>query len=302
MNASEGAGTMAGTIFGNFRTRVLMHTVLAALLLQAAGGWFGPVVSGYVLDGRHVIELMLDRIDLPEGLKVSQSLTLFSRGSGNASKQLKQTDCYKMPGFFRSQIEAGDFHKIYLVSEGRSLTVVDGVIVSRSGDEVYHYHDLFSFPRRGKLVDHLRLLGLNAPLSSYGRWENKPVYVIGARYPDQNQPQLWVDKESFLPVRWIFREGSGSSGIDRLEFRYLDWKRHAGVMYPGLVKFFKNGRLVRRIEVKSVEVNPVFPDGFFSIDRLRASCRKPESGSPGVSEQDDIDRQLEEFREIFETE
>ena len=143
---------------------------------------------------------------------------------------------------------------------------------------------------------------MNVSKSSYGRWEGAVAYVIGAQYPDESKPQLWVDKSSFLPVRWIFQVDYPSVGQDRVEFRYKDWRQTEGSWYPRLIEIFQGNGLSRTIEVTAIEINPPFTDVLFNIDHLRAIYAEETSLEDETRGSDDIDRQIEEFRDIFETE
>ena len=259
--------------------------------------------TGYVLDGRHILELMLEKMDLPGQMRVEQVLTLFDERFETGQMQIAETAWYQIPGNFRAEIKTENFHRIYLASGDETLTVLDGRIVSHESKVIQHYRDLFCFRKRQSLADHLAYLGMNVSKSSYGRWEGAVAYVIGAQYPDESTPQLWVDKSSLLPVRWIFQVDHPSVGMDRVEFRYKDWQQNEGTWYPGLIEVIQGKGLSRRIDVQDIEINPPFTDILFNIDHLRAlyteTAPENELSEP---ENNDIDQQIKEFRDIFESE
>lgn len=50
----------------------------------------------------------------------------------------------------------------------------------------------------------LSRMRINPAIVSLSRHEGRPVLIIGAAPGQENQPQLWIDKELYTPVRWIF--------------------------------------------------------------------------------------------------
>ena len=314
------------------RGKMGLYRVLAAVLvfICIAGG-IKSTAFAYVLDGRHVIELMLETMDLPSRMQVDQTLTLFDDRFEGGRIAVKQTVSYNIPGRFRSEIRAERLHRIYVAAGDVSITIVDGQIVSRQSDANNRYKDLFCYNDRQTLVNHLTYLGMNPRLSSYGRSNDEVVYVIGARYPEISPSQLWVSKDRFLPLRWVLsapgpNEKNTISGTakaseeNRLAFQYEDWRIAGGSRYPGVIKVYQGERLSRKIEVNQIHINPALPENLFDIDYLRAAYTKsvPEpaqtedgpggqagDASADVPEQgaeDEIDQQIEEFRRIFESE
>jgi len=310
-----------------------LYRVLAAVLaFICITGGIQASAFAYVLDGRHVIERMLEEMDLPARMQVEQTLTLFDDRFEGGRIAVKQTVSYHLPGRFRSEIRVERLHRIYVAAGDARLTIVDGQIVSRQSDATHRYKDLFCYSDRQALVNHLAYLGLNPRLSSFGRTDDEVVYVIGARYPAASPPQLWVSKDRFLPLRWVLpapgpnepgpdksdkqRVAGKASAENRLTFQYEDWRVVGGSRYPGVIKVYQGERLIRKIEVNQIHINPALPENLFDIDHLRAAYAKaaPEpvrteekagGKSADVPEQgaeDKIDQQIEEFRSIFESE
>jgi hypothetical protein len=128
------------------------------------------------------------------------------------------------------------------------------------------------------LLGRLKLAGVDTSVRSLGRFEGKTAFVIGAQYPDESSPQLWIDKESFLPLRWIVtREVPGQPDMS-LEFRYQDWEaaltrrgREPTGFFPKRILFIYGGRIVKERVVKSMAPNPAFARGDFDLESLRAT-------------------------------
>ena len=281
----------------------LVKRAAAFLLLVLTGlSLGGAPAAGYVLDGRHVLDLMLDHMDLPNQMRIAQRLTVFEGASEFGAMGFPQTVCYKMPGNYYAEIKTDELHRIYSASGEDSLTIVNGQIVSTNIEAIHHYRDLFCYYSRRVLSDHLAYLGLNVSKSSYGRWEKHIAYVIGAQYPDESKPQLWVDKESFLPIRWVYQVENAAAGLPRIEFRYKDWRQTNGSWYPRTIELIQDGQLRRRMDVAGIETNPVFKSAIFNIDHLKAVYAVPDPEAESAAPESDIDQQIEKFREIFEPE
>jgi len=282
------------------KLRLMRLGALVLLLLATAWGSAVPAVA-YVLDGRHVIELMLDQMNLSNQLRVDQTLSLFDDRFEGGAIAVRQRVNYRIPARFRSEIKTDNLHRIYIDAGNKSLTLVDNKVVSQSRDVALQYKELFCYHSRKALVDQLSYLGMNVALSSYGRWQQKVVFVLGARNPNESSPQLWVDKESFLPVRWIFQTGKSPDGPNRIEFHYEDWHQVGGSRYPRVIKQFQDERLTRKIEIHHIETNPEISDNLFNIDYLKAGATKSGSVSGEPVPEDDVDQQIREFREIFQS-
>jgi len=311
-NPDENRGFFVRALFLRNRGKMGLYRVLAAVLaFICITGGIQATALAYVLDGRHVIERMLEEMDLPARMQVEQTLTLFDDRFEGGRIAVKQTLSYHLPGRFRSEIRVERLHRIYVAADDASITIVDGQIVSRQSDAAHRYKDLFCYSDRQALVNHLAYLGLNPRLSSYGRADDEVVYVIGARYPAPSPPQLWVSKDRFLPLRWVLpapgpnkpganepgakaprnnetdkqRLAAQASAKNRLAFQYEDWRVAGGSRYPGVIKVYQGERLTRKIEVNQIHINPALPENLFDIDYLRAAYAKAAAEPARTEEQ-----------------
>ena len=153
--------------------------------------------------------------------------------------------------------------------------------------------------RRRALLNHrLVASGLDTAVTSLGREGEKIVYVLGAAYPDRSHPQIWIERETFHPLRLIVPgDGSGNGKAD-LEFRFNCWQQFAQLWYPLEIEVRRNGVIVRRIEVSSVRVAPDFEDGFFDPDRIRADYGARENPK-GTNVIRDLKRTLDNFSQMI---
>lgn len=255
-------------------------------------------VTAYVLKGEHVLQLMIEKNNLPKRLGIFQTVSFFDPEADSMAADYEEKVAYRIPGAFRSEIATHDFQRIHTAASGRTLTVVDGRMISTSEIWTDLYKNLFYYRDRKQLVENLQILGINFSVTSLGRYEGTICYVLGADYPDETVPQLWVAKDTFQPVRWIVKAET-SSGPHK-EILYRDWQAHSRSWYPSLIEFLEGGQVIQRISVRQVTLNPSISDELFNVERLEKSYapRIPEENKEGVPS--DISHQIEEFKKIYE--
>ena len=292
----------------------------------------------YVLQGPHIIQLITEKLGQANSLFVSQRVIFYNvdskpelldetshdsaavdtlEGANDQpvemddlavasvetnSIQLEETIRYVFSRAFRSDIISDTNQRIYVYNKGRTLTVIDGVIARFTESRFDLYKDLLLYRSRESLSERLMNLGIDVSISSLGKFDDRLALVIGAEFPDETVPQIWVDKETFQPQRLMIPSAGGDrSGI--LEIRYIDWQPIGKIWYPMQIEFIQDGTTVRTVEVSNYQINPDFSKDIFDIGRLmseyRHSDQMPEhSGNQeGLSE---VQRTIEEFKKIFE--
>jgi len=284
------------------------------ILVWLLNGLIGPCVvffsllalfplsaNGYVLKGQHVLDLMLEKNRLPKRFFINQSLTVYSSGFFTEQTEYEQWVRYQLPEQFRSDIESNDLKQIHVSLADNSLTIVDGRVVAESEIWVDHYKDIFFYRSREKLVKRLTDLGIDFSKTSIGRYEGIICYVIGAEYPDASVPQLWITKDTFKPLRWIYKLSDSDDVLVSYEIYYKDWKPYHKAWYPSKIEFYQGPLIIRSIEVRQIELNPDFSKALFDINRLKTYYASPElqESLPG-SGQSDIEKRIEDFKKIYE--
>jgi outer membrane lipoprotein-sorting protein len=110
----------------------------------------------------------------------------------------------------------------------------------------------------------LRERGVDLGVVHLGRLGSTVCWVIGAKAEDPARPQLWVDKETFLPVRWIVLEGEGEAR------RSIDWRFEgydpvdATRAFPQTLELWVGGQRVLRMALQTLDVRDVPRDSFLS--------------------------------------
>jgi hypothetical protein len=217
--------------------------------------------------------------------------------------QLDESLRYVFSEAFRADSVSDNNQRIYVFRDGQTLTVIDGVISNDAGTRFDLYKDLLLFRSREVLSERLSDLGVDISVSSLGKFEGQPAFVVGAEYPDETLPQVWIDMGTFQPVRMIIPSGSASYSTDFLEIRYSQWQKIGKIWYPMRIEFVQDGTTVRTIEVNGYQVDPNFSKDVFDIARLRSEYRQPIQTPDRAGEGDglsEVQETIERFKKIFE--
>jgi outer membrane lipoprotein-sorting protein len=262
-----------------------------------------PPSHAYVLHGYHLLELMRREMGTARSLEVIQKLTIQESVLPTEAVVVQETLSYRFPDAFRSEFASAAGEHIQVFSNGRALTVVDRRIVSDTESELDHYKDIFLYNTRELLKNRLSQLGVAADVSSVGRFQGRIGYVLGAQYPDETVPQLWLDKETFRPMRWLLKPASAGNLSEAIEVRYDNWRKVSSIWYPERIEFYQGDRLLRRLQVQRTRVNPELSDRLFDLAYLKsiypyAAAPPPAQGEPGGK--NDIQRTIDRFRKLFE--
>ncbi len=271
---------------------------LAIFFCLAILGFQHASLHAYVLPGPFLLKLMTQNLGIADRLLVTQKLILHDDNPNMNTDELSETLTFKFPKTFRSDIVSENIQRIRILSNRIVFTVIDGKISDEPENAYDHYKDLMLFRSREIIEERLSDLGVDVKVSSFGRFQGKPAYILGAQYPDETAPQVWLDKNTFLPFRWII---SGNA-TQNLEVLYLDWKNLNKTWYPMRIEFYSNGNLVREIHVQDIKVNPSFPDDLFDIQKLTLLYPKdapiePKNGDK--EELDEVQKTIEEFKKIY---
>jgi hypothetical protein len=293
--------------------------------------------SSYVLQGRHVLDLMIERLGPANSLFVSEKLIVYRLPADAAEDDISATpatgestainpavvvpefpspestepEALEMDGTlryifsraFRSDIRSSDSERIRVAVGGRTLTVIDGRIVSDAPNRFDSFKEVLLHRTRARLGDSLLGLGVDISISSLGRFDDRVAFVLGAYYPDDDANQLWVDKDSLLPMRLILRDTGIAGSSQKAEIRYLTWWKIGETQYPSRIEFYQDDNLVRVSQAKNFEENPTFSGELFDIDYLqtvypRATLQPVATES--AEEPSEIQKTIENFKRIFD--
>jgi len=249
--------------------------ILSAVLLALVVTAVPKTANAYVLMGEHVLELMVKALGHADTLEVTQTVTLSAAEIPPAPATLLETVRIRFPVDFRAEAAGDGYQRQILMSGGRVLRAVNGVLQEGSPPRYARYADILMVRPRSALADHLRTMGIDVSVSSLGRLEDRYGYVVGARFPDENAAQLWVAKDTFLPMRLLLPPAAMSSGEGPVEIRYRNWTFVDGLAYPMHIVLRQNHQIKEEIRVDRLQVNPVFSGDLFDFAALRQAWSRP---------------------------
>jgi len=271
------------------------------LMWVLCAGGFLPA-HAYVLDAAQILDRTVKAIGSSGAAIVHQSLVLHAAAGEGEAPQVSETIRYLFPGRFRSDIQTDTVHRIQVWSYGDRVTVINDQIPAEGEEWFDRYKDLMLYQSVASMEALLQEAGVNTSVSSFGRFEGRLAYVIGAQYPDDSVPQLWIDKETFVPFRWIL-SGRDPDLIRNLrEIRYQGWHKSGGTWYPLRIAFLADDILVREIQIDRVQPQPTLPEEQFDVPRLRWTYQRPtaEAGDAKGGDAEEVQRTIEDFKRIYE--
>jgi len=231
--------------------------------------FLGLVVTAgaYVLPAKQVLDFMVEQFGSNQTLVVFQKTVVYDPDIEGGMEELDETLYYMYPDRFRSEVSGPELEKIQVLNEEGALVVIDGKIFGETESLFDHFKDLLLYSRIDLLVDKVFQLGVNVDIVSLGRFRDKIVYVVGAKYPDESVSQVWIDKKNFRPVRFILNGGKETPirEIEYSEYRELDKTK----VYPGRISFYEDGNLVRMYVLERFEINPEISDQMFDVGYLK---------------------------------
>src|SRR5262249_9623149 len=93
----------------------------------------------------------------------------------------------------------------------------------------------------------------------FTRYENRVAVVVGEEGqkpdPGSRATSLWVEKDSFLPLRAVFPSAPESGmASEPLEFRFASFQPYKNFLYPRVTQIIRNGALWVKTETLDVRV------------------------------------------------
>lgn len=272
----------------------IVSAVFMALALTA---------HAYVLQGAHILDLYVQQLGNSGDCYISQKLTLYDASNADSAVELYQNIKFKYPDTYRSEILAKDREWIQVRSQGKSVTIKDGRVFNSDETLFDRYTDLLFGGSRKALEHTLYELGVDVSISSLGRFNGMVVYVVGAKYPDESRPQIWFDKNSFRPVRWLQPGSHVAANSETTEILFSDWRRESSRWYPMHIRFTANALGIRDIVVNEIKADAHFPEEQFDVDRIRSIYPAPtadkipdDAGMGGLT---DFKKTSDDFKRIY---
>jgi len=278
--------------------RFLPYLLCASILLSLNGS-----ALAYILPAEQILTFMIKALGPARSFEILQRATEYDSAFEGGVHELNGVLYYRHPDRFRSEVSAPGGEQIRVVSPEGAISVADGKIISETEAPLDHFKDLLFYRDTEALLKRLSEFHIDLDIVSLGRFKDKIAYVIGAKYPDESVPQVWIEKDTFRPIRYVVR-GRGPNNMDVEEVEYADYtpldkKR----WYPGRILFFRNGQLARVYVLSTFRLNPDLPDAWFDVAYLKTLYEPIASSGPSPSPPsalDEVKKTITDFSKAFE--
>lgn len=287
---------------------------------------FRQIGFSYVLQGNHIIALMIRKIGVPTSLVVKQKQIILSKTdklssiedsfgtktaltnidnkeNADAVAVIDEIISYKFPNNVRSDINSNnrsdEIQKIILFSKHKTIQILDGMIISESEDPFEQYKKILLFRDRTYMENYLHSLSVDITISSLGQFLDQTAYIVGAKYPDETKAQLWVHQDTFKPFRFILPGGSYDD-FAFLEIRFLNWQKVSKTWYPMRIEIYEDKTAIKIITSDNFKINQTFQKNFFNMKYLKN--RYPMSTFDTKFKYDEVDevkKSIDDFNKMF---
>jgi len=258
--------------------------------------------QAYLLTSSQITRQMVRKLGKPVTATIEQK-EIFFRNATTEEAELENLVFDEVvrlaaPDRFHAAVTAEEKKVEQLSTFNTWFRVVDGAVIEGSERAADRYRDPLQFRRESLIEKRLTSAGVDLSATSLNRHAGRIAWVMGATASDRTvRPQFWVDKETFLPMRWILFEGQGEK--QKVEIWYHDWFKQGNAYYPKRIEFYAEGRLFREIRVENVTAGKALSAKLF--DRSTYTPKKPvePKAEAPVSEPTEKERQMEEIERIL---
>lgn len=274
------------------------YLICAFIVLGLAGA-----SHSYVLPAKQILDFMIEQFGSTRTFVVLQKTVIYDPALEGGMREVDEILYYRYPDRFRCEVSTPGGKQVRVVGPEGAIFVTNGKIIAETENPFDHFKDLLLYRQAELLLKRLSELDVNLDVVSLGRYKDSIAYVIGAKYPDESVPQVWIEKNTFRPIRYVLR-GGGPNNADLEEIEYTDYMPlDKGRWYPARILFFQNGRLARMYVLKTFRVNPELPDQLFDIPYLKTVYQPIASTEPPPSpesELDEVKKTIRDFTRTFE--
>jgi len=257
----------------------------------------------YVLPAKQILDFMIEQFGSTRTFVVLQKTVIYDPALEGGMREVDEVLYYRYPDRFRCEVSTPGGKQVRVVGPEGAIFVTNGKIIAETENPFDHFKDLLLYRQAELLLKRLSELDVNLDVVSLGRYKDSIAYVIGAKYPDESVPQVWIEKNTFRPIRYVLR-GGGPNNADLEKIEYTDYMPlDKGRWYPARILFFQNGRLARMYVLKTFRVNPDLPDQLFDIPYLKTVYQPIASTEPPPSpesELDEVKKTIRDFKRTFE--
>ena len=257
----------------------------------------------YVLPAKQILEFMIQQFGSARTVEILQKTVIYDPALEGGMREVDEVLYYRYPDRFRCEVRTPGGEQVRVVGPEGAIFVTNGKIIAEGETTFERFKDLLLYRQAEFLLERLSELNVNPTVVSLGRYKDRIAYVIGAKYPDESVPQVWIEKNTFRPIRYVLKS-AGPHDTNSEEIEYTDYvPLDKGRSYPERILFFQNGRLARMYVLKTFRVNPDVSDELFDIAYLKTVYQPISSTEPSPSpesEVDEVKKTIRDFSRTFE--
>ncbi|MBW1859860.1 MAG: hypothetical protein JRI70_07250 [Deltaproteobacteria bacterium] len=264
---------------------------------------FAAASRAYILPAEQILGFMIKHLGSVSTLQISQKTVIYDPSLEEGMQEFDATLYYRYPDRFRYEVTTPEGEEIRVIGPDGTVVVRKGQIVRQRESRFDHFKDPLLYRNAELLRRKLSQREVDLDVVSLGRYRNKISYVIGAKYPDESLPQVWIEKNTFRPIRYILTPGDLNDS-DSEEVEYADYMSLGkNKWYPARILFYKNGRLTRMYMLEDFKINPKLSNKLFDMAHLRTLYQpmilaEPPPSSP--SQLDEVEKTINDFSKTFE--
>jgi len=176
----------------------------------------------YILPAEQILEFMIKHTGSARSFEVRHKAIIYDSDLEGGTQELDEVLYHRHPNRFRSEVNSPDGEQIRVVGPEGAIVVTNGRIISEAESPFDHFKDVLLCGKEDVVMGRLTETGIDLNTVSLGRFRDRIAYVIGARYPDESVPQIWIEKDTFRPIRYIVR-GQGFMAAALEEIEYTDY-------------------------------------------------------------------------------
>jgi outer membrane lipoprotein-sorting protein len=123
-----------------------------------------------------------------------------------------------------------------------------------------------------KTVSQLKELKIDLSLLREDVWQDKPVYVVGAKAGDLRSAQFWIDKKNLYFVKMIQTVGKNQDHVQEIQFNKYQQAKGGGWVSPEVV-FMVDGKTVYMEEYSDIQTDVALDAKLFDTENWMAADR-----------------------------
>ena len=195
-------------------------------------------------------------------LVFAQKTTTF-KSDGTTQKGIWY-EALSMPGKLRVDYDPLESGGGVIYANGINNTFKDGKLLnSRPVDHALLVlgFDVY-FQPVGTTLEQIKKMKVDTSVLREDSWQNRDVYVVGAKQGDLRSPQFWIDKKNLYFVRLIQPIGKDGASVQEIEFNKYQKVKGGGWIAPEVV-FIVNGKRVFLEEYYGIRTNIELDENLF---------------------------------------